>query len=150
MKRVGTLITQRDLVNSLVVFFSTFRHSLNSANWTNLFIQFTKSIHQNLKYTPLFFTHSLPQDLKTIPKAKSILNRILLPSTFFFTFSYLFYSILSLSKQLTKLHILSSLLFPFSPFLFPLYNFKFFSLWFLNSFQLSFAVLLLYRSPYLI
>lgn len=116
---------------------------ISSSNSPN---QYIKISH----ITPSLHIHFFPQDLKTIPKAKSILNEVIAPSTFFFTFSYLFYSILSLSKQLTKLHILSSLLFPFSPFLFPLYNFKFFSLWFLNSFQLSFAVLLLYRSPYLI
>lgn len=70
MKRVGTIFTQRDLVNSLVVFFSTFRHSLNSANWTNLFIQFTKSIHQNLKYTPLFFTHLTSSGFKDDSKSQ--------------------------------------------------------------------------------
>jgi len=128
MKRVGTPSFKRDFVNYLVVFFeSIFQRSstqpieqISSSNSPNQYIK-------NSNLNP-FSSHFFPQDLKTIPKAKSILNEVIAPSTFFFTFSYLFYSILSLSKQLTKLHILSSLLFPFSPFLFPLYNFKFFSL----------------------
>lgn len=69
MKRVGTQIAQRDIVNYLVVFFESFSTFLNSANWTNLFIQFTQSIHQNFSYNPFsshsFFSSGFKDDSKS-------------------------------------------------------------------------------------
>jgi len=93
-------------------------------------ISSSNSSHQNKSIQNFFPLHSKLHfsSGNQIDSKDKYFKRDSFSSTFFSSPFLSFFSSLSLSKRLTKLHILSSLLFPFSPFLFPLYNFKFFSL----------------------